>query len=121
MNTNVQKSTDFEELLDGMTPNGKYDYLRIILTKNGNHTIPQEYLMITKHGFSKVKLLAVDYLKDSIRMDFQCTSTGMVKSIYLDVEDRDFKFLLVDWDDIRKMVLDENLNKSDDDLLEFEF
>ena len=121
MNTNVQNPTDFEELLDGMTPNGKYDYLRIILTKNSNRTIPEKYLMVTEHGFSKIKLLAVDFLKDSISIDFQCTSTGMVKSVNLDVEDSEFRFLLVGWNDIRKMVLDEYVNVPNDDLLEFDF
>ncbi len=120
MNTNVQNPTDFEELLDGMTANGRYDYLRIILTKNGNRTIPQEYLMVTKKGFSLVKLKGVDYDSGRIHLDFECAATGDVKQIHLDIEDTDFKFILVSWQDLRKMVVDD-CSCPDDKLLDFEF
>ncbi len=75
--------------------------------------------MVTKHGFSVVKLLKVDFIDERIKMDFQCMTTGIRKQILIDVVDREFKFLLVSWEDIRKMAMDENLK--DSTLLEFEF
>ena len=73
MNTSDTK-TDFNSLISGMTHNGRYDYLRIVLTKNNNKTIGQKYLMITKKGFSVVKLKGVDYISGRIRMDFECAA-----------------------------------------------
>ncbi len=123
MTTNIQKPnpTSFEELLEGMTTKGKYDYLRIILSKNDNRTLGQKYLMATKHNFGLVKLLAVDFQENFIQMDFEDVTTGMVKQINFDVEDQEFKFMLVSWSDIKKMVLAENTNIPDDKLLDFDY
>ena len=98
----------FEELLSGMTCDGRFDHLRIILTKNSNRTIPEKYLMVTKRGFSLIKLRKVDYHESKIKMELECLSTGIVRQISLDICDSEFKFLLISWQDIRKLVVVEN-------------
>jgi len=41
-------------------------------------------------------------------LDLQDCITGMVKQIPINVNDKSFNFLLISWDDIRRIVLAEN-------------
>ena len=77
--------------------------------------------MVTKHSFGVIKLLNVDFKENYIQMKVECLGTGMVKQIYLDVEDQAFRFLLINWDDIRGLVVEENKINSEDELLEFDY
>lgn len=124
MKSNVQKPTplDFEELLSGMTSGGKFDYLKVILTKTKNNKwkLGEKYLIVTRNGFSVIKLLDFDF-DGRILMKFQCTSTGMIRHIVFDTNDKEFKFLLLCWDDIKGMVFDDNGSIEEDELLEFDF
>ena len=55
-------------------------------------------------------------------MIIQDLKTGIIKEIFLDVNDQSFRFVLIQWNDIRKMVNEEtNPKTSSDELLEFEF
>ena len=110
-----------EELFAGMHANGKYDYLRVILSRSGNCSLHKDYLMVTRNSFGRVRLLDVDFQEHRIQMDFQDISTEITKKIYLDVEDETFKFILVSWDDIQKIFLEESNDKTDKEMLEFDF
>jgi hypothetical protein len=103
-----QEKLTGDELLEGLLPNGKYSHLRIILSKNNNREFGQRYLMITPSAFGVVKLINVDYNGNKILLDLQDCITGMVKQIPINVNDKSFNFLLISWDDIRRIVLAEN-------------
>ena len=111
-----------EDLLSGMTSSGQYAHLRLILTKNNNRELRQNYLMVSRSGFQVVKLIDIEYGKNRICMTLQDISTGMIKNVYLDINDPAFRFLLISWQDIREMMMpDRNTNQGSDDLLEFDF
>jgi hypothetical protein len=123
VNTNINPSCpSFEAVLSGLTVSGRYDHLRLILSKNNNRQIGQKYLMVCRSGFQVIKLIDIDYGENQICLALQDISTGMTKSVHLDIDDPEFRFILVSWQDIREMLKGENINKPiEDDLLEFEF
>ena len=73
-----QEKVTGEDLLEGLLPEGKYDYLRIILSKNNNRKFGQQYLMVTKNGFGVVKLNHVEFNDNEIHMDLQNERTDIV-------------------------------------------
>ena len=114
--------TTFDELCDELSHGGKYSHLRIILSKNNNREFGQQYLMITPFGFGVVKLIDVDYNDNKILLDVQDCTNGMIKQLTIDINDNTFSFLLISWDDIRKIVLAENKNIfNQDELLDFNY
>ena len=55
-------------------------------------------------------------------MVLQDVKTGIIKEISLDVNDQSFRFVLIQWNDIRKMVNEGTYPiTSSDELLDFEF
>ena len=46
-------------------------------------------------------------------MDFQDINTTTVKHVSIEVNDHEFHFLLVSWDDVKKIVKEESINKAD--------
>ena len=114
--------TTIDELCEKQLISGKYDHLQIILSKNNNHDFGQEYLYISQDAFGKVKLVDLDFVDNHIYIELQDCTTKMFIHQSIDVADKEFKFLLISWQDIRKMVLDESHSKFiDQDLLEFEY
>ena len=119
---NSTKSVSFEGLLNGMTDSGQYGHLRLILTKNDNRRFGQKYLMITPSAFGIVKLNELNFNDNQIHFKLQDIATGFTKQISIAIGDNEFKFLMISWQDIRRMVLADSENKSSHyDLLEFEF
>jgi hypothetical protein len=117
-----QYCASFDELVSGLTVTGKYDHLRLILSKNDNQSLGQRYLMVSRTSFGLVRLCDVDFDDNHVYFDLQDISTGKVKRVPVDINDPAFGFLLISWADIRELVI----NKADsnlilDDLLEFDF
>jgi hypothetical protein len=112
----------FDELISGMTDNGKYAHLRIILSRTKIQNYYQRYLLVTTDGFGVVELLEGNLAGYKINLDLQDINTEMVKKVAIDVDDDRFKFLLISWDDIITMTQQtkENIG-SGSTLLEFEF
>lgn len=94
----------FDELISGMTDNGKYAHLRIILSRTKIQNYYQRYLLVTTDGFGVVELLEGNLAGNKINLDLQDINTGMVKKVSIDVDDDRFKFLLISWDDIITMT-----------------
>ena len=122
-NTNIDKQTLFQDdLLSGLKPNGKYEHLQLILSKNNNRKFGQEYLVVSPLGFGVYQLLDIDYQEGRIMMTFRNTDTDIVVEERLDINDRYRKLFLICWDDIKQMVHDPKVSDpSNDDLLEFCF
>lgn len=123
MNAHSTDQLTLDELLAGMKTTDKYDYLKIILTKNANRTIPQEYLLVSRTGFQVIRLLDIDFGNNGIIMILQDVQSGMTKKITIEAEDQRFKFLLISWQDIQQMVMEANSYSKleDDELLDFDF
>ena len=112
----------FDELISGMTDNGKYAHLRIILSRAKIQNYYQRYLLVTPDGFGMVELLEGNLAGNKINLDLQDIFTDIVMKVSIDVNDDRFKFLLISWDDIITMTRQTKENfDSDCTLLEFEF
>ena len=118
----VQYNSSFEDLIIGLTASGKYDHMRLILSKNNNRRLGQTYLMVSRSGFGIVKLIDINYGENRISMALKDISTGVIKNVHLDIDNPVFSFLLISWQDIQEIS---NSGKSSssvgDELLDFEF
>ena len=114
--------TSFDELISGMTDNGKYSHLRIILSRTKIQNYYQRYLLVTTDGFGVVELLEGNLAGNKINLDLQDIFTGEVMKISIDVYDDRFKFLLISWDDINTMTHQTKENSGRySTLLEFDY
>ena len=120
---NSQESqTSLEALLAGLSTEGRYDHLRIFLSrKNDNHKLPMYFLWVSRTAFGKVRLDDIDFDGSCIHLSIEDCTTGFKKVISIDIADKEFQLLLIDWNDIRSMVLAESKPMlNNEELLEFE-
>jgi hypothetical protein len=100
---------------------------RCVLTTNNIITTGKTYLFVDTNKETGVimsicKLLNAFYEDGIVNLNVQDLTTCLVKQIPIDVYNNEHNFLMISWDDIRKMVLAENnTNHTIDDLLEFDF
>jgi hypothetical protein len=115
--------TTLEELCEGLTTDRKYSHLQVFLHRIGSiHKIGQDYFFVSRRAFGKVKLININYNDNQVNLELQDSNTGLSKQFTLDVNDKEFKFLLVAWEDIIKMVMEDSLVKTDEgDLLKFDY
>jgi hypothetical protein len=110
------------ELFSELINSGQYEHLRLILHRNNNREFGQNYLYVSKDAYAKVKLVDLDFVDNHIYIELQDCTTGMFIHQSIDVEDKEFKFLLISWQDIRQMVMDKSQSKfNNQDLLEFDY
>ena len=113
------------KLCDLLNNSGRYEHLRIFLTKEKKLPFERDFLLVTNAGFHKVVLKDISYDEPtgSICLVLQDCESGDIENLYLDIQDRNLKCIFVDWRDIRHMVLEEGLSNGavDDELLDFEF
>ena len=121
-NNSETSMTNQEDLLDGMRTNGNYEHLQLILSKNNNRKIGQEYLVVSPLGFGVYELMDVDYEDGQIKMTFKDNDTENIIEERLDINDTKPQLFLICWNDIKGMVYDDKANNfSNDELLEFNF
>ena len=78
--------------------------------------------MVTQTGFGVVKLCDIDYTDNEVQIYLQNVSSGIIQYFTIDINENAFRFFLLAWDDIRKMVMDDTCCKiNDDKLLDFDF
>jgi hypothetical protein len=108
-NKNQHHNLSFEELVAACDDN-KYGNIQIFLSKTcSSCKFGQEFLMVSKSGFSK------------IFVDIEDSNTGTIKHLDFDINDKEFRYLFIAWNDLRQMVYEENASSiSNDDLLELE-
>lgn len=118
----LKLQTTIEELLQGLSSKGRYDHLKMFLSReNIKHEFPMYFLYIGRDRFGKVRLDDLGFDGTQIHLSIEDCSTGFKKVVQLDIEDKEFQLLLIDWNDIRSLVLAENKSMhSNDELLEFE-
>lgn len=120
---NQPNPTLIQKLFNGLSPEGKYANLQLILSRNFDvKELPEYYLWISRNAFGKVRLDDIDFDGTHIHLDVQDCTTGLKSIIQIDINDGDFKLLLISWEDIRNLVLGESKSViNTDELLEFEF
>lgn len=121
-NTQPKQKT-LDELIECIS-NAKYLHLQLFLSRDGDfsHGLGQQYLMVTPSSFGVVKLIDLDFNDNHIQMVLQDIETGLIKEIFLNIDDKSFHLLLISWDDIIKMVMDERKTIfNNDEILEFNF
>lgn len=126
MNTNEinndDKRVSEDALLNAMANSDIYSHLRIILSRKAiKGTFPHCFLMVTPSSFGIVKLLDLDYDADKIVLHLQDIQTEIKSKVFIDIHDKRFKFLLIEWQDILDMVLtNHNLKDANMSLLQID-
>jgi len=125
METNTPTPLKVDDLIGSLSKNDKYDHLRVFLTKEKKLPYERNFLLVTNSGFQKVVLKDIDYneITGSVCLVLQDSESGETDKIFLDIQDRNFKCIFIDWRDIKNMVLEDSLSNrlGDDELLDFEF
>ena len=117
-----RKNVTEEEFLKGLLTDGQYSHLRLILSKTSDLYFGEKFLMVTQTGFGIVKFCDLDYSDKEIQIYLQDVNSGIIQHFSIDINDNVFRFFLLGWNDIRKLVMDDTSYKSDDDkLLDFDF
>lgn len=118
----MKLQTTIEELFAGLQAEGRYDHLKLFLSReNIKHEFPMYFLYIGRDRFGKVMLDDLDFDGTQIHLSIQDCSTGFKKVVPIDIDDKEFQFILISWDDIRSMVLAESKPiLSNNGLLDFE-
>jgi hypothetical protein len=118
----MKLQTSEEELFAGLQAKGRYDHLKLFLSrKNEPRKLPMYFLWVSREAVGKVLLDDVDFDGSCIHLSIEDCTTGLRKLVPVDINDHEFQFLLISWDDIRSMVQMENkpmLNSNE--LLDFE-
>jgi len=122
LNSNQQNSNSLEEIIAGLSAEGRYCHLKLFLSrKNDGHKLPMYFLYISRTAFGKVLLDDIDFDGSQIHLSIEDCTTGFKKLVPVDVNDKEFQFLMISWDDIRDMVQAENKSMlNNEELLDFE-
>ncbi len=119
--TNVNQPTP-QEFFDCWLTSGRYNHLKIILSKKYKGTLGQHYLVISSAGFGVYQLDDINYNNGVILMALTNTDTGESAQIRLDINNEHPQYFLVCWDDIVQMAKKEDVCKTSDNyLLDFDF
>lgn len=126
MNTyKLSENDSFQVTLEDLLDNQKdYPHLQIVLSRAGHikNGIGKKYLMVTPTGFGIIKLLDLAFDGEYIILNLQDCTDGNQRHIPININDTSFKFLLIYWDNIKDIVMEEILtNNNKDDMLEIEF
>lgn len=107
-----------DEFLDAFSSGNKYSHLKVILSRRPHKgSLPQTFLLVTKEYFEIVNLIDLDYKNGKLYVYVQEIETGDVFETSLDIEDQQFKFLLINLRDLNKLIDRTELGNSDTDSL----
>ncbi|MGV8964606.1 MAG: hypothetical protein ACOH2V_14665 [Candidatus Saccharimonadaceae bacterium] len=110
----LEQNELFTQLIEGLHPGGCYEHLMVILNRNdSNQSLGQKYLMVTRTDFGIVKLIDIDFRETYILMDLEDVLSGVIQQFKVAIDQTEFQFLLVNWDDVSKMVDDEMIRNAD--------
>jgi hypothetical protein len=120
-----QDKVTYKDILSGLSPSGRYAHLQIILHREYNKTKPEfgrKFLFVSRDSFGLVKVNDVSLEENHICMALQDAFSGTVKSFKIPVHNKSFRFLLIAWEDVLDIAIQENaINLHKDDLLELDY
>ena len=118
LNQKSRENLSEDEFLDAFSSGDKYSHLKIILSRRPHKgSLPQTFLLVTKDYFEIVNLIDLDYKNGKLYVYVQEIETGDVFETALDIENQQFKFLLINLKDLKKLIERTELGNSDDDSL----
>lgn len=114
--------TTIEELFEGLANGGRFDHLKLFLSrKNEPRKLPMYFLWVSRDAVGKVRLDDLNFDGTQVHLSIEDCTTGFKKLVPVGINDKEFQFILISWDDIRSMVLAENKSMLNcDELLELE-
>ena len=115
-----------QELIEEMKkPDGKYQNLKIILYRDTNKLkmeLGQRFLFINKDVFIVCYLLDFFYSNGKLKLTLKENFTDKVVHTSIGINDKQPKFLLINWDDVKNMVYEDDIIQGNDgELLELDY
>lgn len=115
----------YDDLFSGLSANGIYSHLQIILHREHTATKPEfgrKFLLVSPNTFGLVRLNDL-YLCDShICLELEDASTGVREPFFIPANDKTFRFVLIAWEDVVDIVhQNSKIRISKDGLLDFDF
>ncbi|MGD0582632.1 MAG: hypothetical protein ABR974_06760, partial [Bacteroidales bacterium] len=97
INGNQPKKITADELLKGLIPDGRYDHLRIIISKEKkeNPQFGQKYLMVTPSDFLIVKLSDLYYKDNHVHLQLQDSVSGTIYWHLINIDSQEITLLLL--------------------------
>ncbi len=115
----------YDELFSGLSSTGIYSHLQILLHREHNITKPEfgrKFLMVSPNTFGLVRLNDLYLCDDQICMELEDVFTGLTKPVFISVNDKRFRFVLIAWEDVVDIVQQDSIYKTrKDELLDFDF
>ena len=115
----------YDELFSGLSSTGIYSHLQILLHREHNITKPEfgrKFLMVSPNTFGLVRLNDLYLCDDQICMELEDVFTGLTKPVFISVNDKRLRFVLIAWEDVVDIVQQDSIYKTrKDELLDFDF
>ncbi|MBN2775994.1 MAG: hypothetical protein JXR36_00035 [Bacteroidales bacterium] len=112
----IKTMNTIDELITNMTDAPeKYHHLKIFLHRE-NTKIPSEfgrkYLFVSPDSFGLLKLNDLMVENNSIKLHMEDAFTGQLGSFTIDTNDDSFNFLLIAWEDIQTLVVQDKIRNT---------
>ncbi len=127
INSNAKPdSITYDELFSGLSTTGIYSHLQIILHRKHTITKPEfgrKFLMVSPNSFGLVRLNDLYLSNDQICLELEDVFTGFSKPVFIPVNEKVFRFVLIAWEDVIDIVHQDSILQSncENGLLEFNF
>jgi hypothetical protein len=108
-------NTITELITDVMNSPEKFNHLKIFLHRE-NTKLPSEFgrkfLFVSPDSFGLVKLKDLSVENNYIYLNLEDSFTGQSGSFTIDTNDKSLKFLMVAWEDVQELIVQDNKNCS---------
>lgn len=121
-NQSKPHQTTFQELSEGLSPDGKFSHLQVFLHRNFKCQIGSKFLMVTPSIFGVVVLRDLTYENGIVIVEYLDCVTKQCGNVRIDINDVRPCVLFICFEDIKSIVLTDSKKVVDDSgLLEFEY
>lgn len=96
-------SITYDELFSGLSSTGIYSHLQIFLHREHTITKPEfgrKFLLVSPNTFGLVRLNDLYLCDDHICLEMEDVFTGVTKHVFIPVNDKRFRFVLIAWEDV---------------------
>lgn len=115
----------YDELFSGLSSTGIYSHLQILLHREHTITKPEfgrKFLLVSQNTFGLVRLNDLYLCDDQICLELEDVFTGVKETLFIPVNDRTFRFVMIAWEDVVNIVHQDCKPSSiNDDLLDLKF
>lgn len=122
---NKHEGITYDDLFSGLSTNGIYSHLQILLHREHTITKPEfgrKFLLVSQNTFGLVRLNDLYLCDDQICLELEDVITGLTKYVIIPINDKRFRFVLIAWEDVVDIVHQDCKPLSiNDELLDFKF